>query len=108
MGWLERNLKQTITRWAAGSMDVYGNPTWTRTVIRGRWEDRQEKVVDGQGNELISNSIVFLNSDVEIGDYLYLGLDTSAVPPSGAREVKNFSKIPSIRFDQWERKAVLK
>lgn len=108
MSWLTRNLYQTITRWVAGSYDVYGNPTFTVSTLKGRWEDRQDKVVDNLGNEVISRSIVYLDGDVSSGDYLMVGSNMSQTPPVGAREVIAFSKTPDIRNRLYERKAILK
>lgn len=109
MSWVTRNLRQTVTRWTpSGARDLYGNQSWTRSTLKGRWEDTQVKTVDSQGNELISNAVVYLDSDVATGDYLFLGNSTDSTPPSTAREVKNFSKIPSLRLDTYERKAVLR
>ena len=108
MGWVNRNLKQTITVFSAGTKDLYGNPTWSVSTVKGRWEDKQTKTVDSNGDELISNAEVFLDTDVSVGDYLYLGTTASTSPPATSREVKNFSKTPDIRVTQYIRKAFLK
>jgi hypothetical protein len=108
MSWLTRNLRQTVTRWIAGSYDAYGNPTFTKSIIKGRWEDIQTKVVDSLGNEVVVKSVVYLTSPVTPGDYLLLGSSSSITPPAEAREVVTFSKIPDIRNRAYELKATLK
>ena len=108
MSWVTRNLTSIITTWTIASRDGYGKPTWTKGSAKGRWEQRQEKAVDPQGNEFLSNAVVFLDTDVTTGDYLYQGTSTESSPPSTAREVKAFTKIPDIRGVLFERKAILK
>lgn len=108
MSFTTRNLYADITIWTIASKDGHGKPTWTTSYAKGRWETKQEKTVDAQGNDLISNAVVFLDTDVSTGSYLYEGISTDTSPPSTAREVKNFSKIPNIRGTQFERKAILK
>lgn len=108
MSWTNRNLRQTITKWTAGATDIYGNPTWSSPVtLKGRWEDKQVKTVDFQGNEIISNAIVYVGEDLLLGDYIYLGTSTASSPPAAAREVRNFSKSPSLDTTKYIRKAIL-
>lgn len=109
MSWITRSLKQTITRWTpSGAPDMYGNTSWTISYVKGRWEDTQIKTVDTNGVDFISNAVVYLASDVITGDFLALGTFSTPTPYSTAREVKNVSKIPSIRGNVIERKAVMK
>lgn len=108
MSWISRNLKQTLTKWSAGATDVYGNPTWSSPVtVKCRWEDKQIKTLDFQGNEIISNSVVYVGEDISFGDYVYLGVSTVSSPPAAAKEVRNFSKSPSINASSFERKVIL-
>jgi hypothetical protein len=103
-----RHLKQTATLWTAGATDVYGNPTFSAPVtVPCRWEDKQTKAIDFQGNDIISNSIVYVDRDYTMGDYLMLGTSVSATPPSIAKEVRNFSKVPNLRATDFTRKVVL-
>lgn len=103
----QRNRKQDATRWTPDSLDIYGNATWTSSSLKVRWEDKKEKTVDIEGNDIVSNSIIYLGEDILIGDYLYLGTSANASPPEGSFRVKNFSKIPNIAGTDYIRKAVL-
>jgi len=103
-----RHLKQTATLWSAGATDVYGNPTFSAPVaVPCRWEDKQTKALDFQGNEIISNSIVYVDRDYAMGDYLLLGVSVAATPPATAKEVRNFSKIPNLKATEFVRKVIL-
>jgi len=108
MAWTQRNLVDVITVWTIGTKDIYGKPTWDSKLTKGRWEYKQEKTVDFLGNEFTSNATVFLLIDVQPGDYLQMGRSVGCVPDETAREVRNFSKIRSIRGNLFERKATLK
>ena len=97
-----------MTKWSAGSTDIYGNPTWSSPItLKCRWEDKQIKTKDFQGNDIISNSIVYVNEDLSFGDYIYLGVSTASSPPAAAKEVRNFSKTPNINATSYERKVIL-
>lgn len=107
---LERNLKQTITYWAAPIPDGWGGYTFTSpTTISARWEDTQELFVNAQGKEEKSRAVVWLGQDVDIGGYLYNGTSTDENPKTvaGAFPIKSFSKIPNIKATKFERKAWL-
>lgn len=105
-----QGLKQDATWWAA-SPDGYGGDTFSGPVaVKCRWEDRKE-VYYGQldRRELVSNSVVFLDRDVSVGDWLYLGT-TDASDPSliaGAFKIQRFDKVPDLRNLNAMRRAVL-
>lgn len=103
----QRNRNQTATRWTSATLDIYGNATWNRTTLQVRWEDTQQKTVDFQGNEFLSNAIVYTGEDIKVGDYLFLGTSISLTPPEDSYEVKNFRKTPNLKATDYMRKAVL-
>lgn len=105
----ETTLPQTVTHWAAGSLAQFGNPSWTGpTELSGMWQEIQELTVNSEGQEIVSNAVVFLTTDVSVGDYLKLGSDASSSPPSDAWEVKNFTKTRSmLENSTFDRKATL-
>jgi hypothetical protein len=108
MGFVTRNHKQNVTYWTKGVNDLYGNPTWSTPItVKGRWEDRQDKAVDFRGNDIVTRSVVYLGIDLGVGVYLYLGTSAELSPPTDARELKGFTKIPSVRATEFERKAIL-
>jgi hypothetical protein len=108
MSFITHNLNQKITIWTAGATDVYGTPTWSSpTTIKGRWEDKQVKTIDYQGNDIISDAIVYLDVDVSFGDYIYLGVSTATSPPAAAKEIRNYSKSPDLKNKKYIRKVIL-
>lgn len=112
MSFLTRNLKQDITVWnQAADKDNFGNLTYSSPrTIKGRWEENDNLTITLDGREITSQAVVFLKEDVAVGDYLFLGTDSSLFPDSvsDAFEVKSFKKTPSLRNSkQFERMAVL-
>lgn len=107
MSFINRNLLQDVTVWTAGATNVFGNPTYTVRTIKGRWEDKHIKTINFQGDEIISNAIVYVDSDVGPGDYMMLGISTASTPTTTAEEVKGFSKSPSLKVNLYQRKVVL-
>lgn len=105
---IARNLKQDVTWWAA-SPDGYGGYTYSSPqTIKGRWQDKQELFRTPAGDEQVSKAIVYLDQDVDVGDYLYEGLSTAADPTSlEAYQVRQFGKVPDLRNLQSLRKAIL-
>ena len=101
-------LKENLTVFSVTARDAYGNPTYSLKSIKGRWEDTQVKFVDKFGTELMSTAIVFTDTDVSTGDYIYQGVSSASTPPSSAREVKSFNKVSSVDGKRYVRKAILK
>lgn len=113
MSFLTRNLNQKITHWAKGStQDAFANPTWIAPVIlNGRWQDATELTLDLDGNEILVKSIVFLDTDVEEGDYLmnreFISGEIDPIQISDAFQVKKFGKNPDLKAVNFERVAFL-
>lgn len=108
---ISRFLKQNITYWAVSSIDGWNKPTFESTpeTIIGRWEDKSELYLDSNGQEKISNAIVYLNQDVEIGGYLYLGISSEDDPTlvENAREIRYIHKVSDIKGNVFLRKIIL-
>ncbi len=110
MSFLTNQLNQTITLWVDGGIDSLGDPTHgTPTTISGRWEQRAEVFTGVDGAEHVSQSIVYLAQDVELGNWLFLGTSTEVDPSNliGAYKVQQFFKIPNLAADDFERRAML-
>lgn len=117
MSYLTKMLKQDIVYWAFSSRDEYGTEIFAAPVeIKGRWEKSNEKFLDGDGNEVVSSSVVFLTQDVSEGDWVFLGKiadiassegSTDPVVVTGAEEVRRFNKTPDHKGTSFERKALL-
>lgn len=105
-----KNLKQDVTYWSPSSFDKFGNQIWAApSAIKGRWEDRTELFIQDTGEEVRSKALVYIDSDVEVGGYLFLGSSISADPSTvtGSREIVDFRKIPNLNADFFERRALL-
>lgn len=101
---------QTATYWVLSGNDGYGGKTFSSpTTLSVFWQDVQEKYTDEKGEEKVSRAKVFVQEDVTLGSYLYLGTSTESSPydVSGAYEIRSFSKLPSLDGSQFERKAML-
>ena len=104
-----RHLKQDVTHWAS-TPNGYGGYSFTGpNALKGRWEDKRELIRDSQGNEVVSQSIVYLSADIEPEDYLFLGTSTDPDPTTVplATRVIQFDKTPDLRLVTYERKAYL-
>ena len=65
-----------------------------------RWENRQELFIDPSGNETLSKAVVYLDQEVDLGGYLYLGtLDdfSSSEPTPRDSDAINAKEIRSVR-----------
>lgn len=97
---------QTATYWKAGDLDDFGNPQWSAPVLlKVRWEDRNELYYDSDGRERRSQSMVGVDRDMNIGDYLQYGDQTSnTTPGEKAKEIKDFRRTPNLhntKVDRW-------
>jgi hypothetical protein len=116
MNYITKNLKQTISYWENLGAGGIGYSYANAIEIPGRWQDKQELFIDENGREQLSNAIVYVDRDVVVGDYLYLGNlddlgDSSSgydfndpSQLSGSYEIKAFKKTPNLQATIWERK----
>jgi hypothetical protein len=83
MAFYTRHLRQDVTHWPVTGTDgfggfLYGPPT----LLEGRWEDKAVQFRTATEEEATSDSIVYLDVDVDIGDYLAEGDFTTEADPS--------------------------
>jgi len=103
---IQDKLNQTITYWSPGVPDGFGGMTYgTPEAIQGRWEGQNELFIDAEGNEVRSQSIVYLDQSVQINGYLALGeytdsTDTDPTTISGAKEIRSVKSTPSVDASQ--------
>ncbi len=103
-------LNQDVTYWAPGDPDITGNITYDAPIsICGRWEDRTELNRDDQGVEFMSSSIVFVDRDLLVEGYIFLGISVVSDPQTlpDAREIRSLRKVPTISSCEFERRVVL-
>ena len=105
-----RNFPIDVTHWAI-TLNGYGQYSFAApVVIRGRWEERAELFRDGNGDEQMSKVIVYIDTDVNIRDYLAEGDQSGTADPTtlpNAHEIKQYWKTPDLRYSEYLRKAAL-
>ena len=112
--YLTKNFKQTIVYWGNPQPDGFGGFSFDDPVeISGRWEDKIILFINANGEEVRSEAIVYIDRDVDLGGYLYLGslndLDSDPTPSDtlNAKEIRAFYKIPNIKGTAYFRKVIL-
>ena len=104
-GFISKQLNQTMVHWPTPVNDGYGGHTFgTAVEIQARCEFRVERAINAMGNEVLSKAFVFLEQEVEEGEFLYLG-SLSEINAAGlvnpstvakAMIVLTFLKIPRL------------
>ena len=101
MTMITRNLREDITHWPVIGSNGYGGFTFdTPVVLKGRWEDKNELFRTLDNEEEVSNAIVYLNTDVAVGDFLVRGDETAESDPtsvSGTFRARNYNKTTNLR-----------
>jgi hypothetical protein len=107
-------LKQTAVYWAPDVPNAYGDPSYdVPCEISVRWESRSEEFLDTEREIRMSNAVVYVASDVEVGGVLMLGVLSMDVDQSdpknneGAFEVQRFDKLPNLKATETLRTAYL-
>lgn len=102
--------RQTATYWGSPTPDGSGGHTYASPVaLTVRWEQRAMEERSPENQVFVSLAVVYVQEDVDIGGYLYLGTSVASDPTSvsDAFEIKQFRKIPNLRGTQYERRAIL-
>jgi hypothetical protein len=107
--------KQTATWWGQTSvMDDFGNFQFNAPLeISVRWEDVVTEFIDPNGDQQMSQGIVYVDRDVNVGDVLILSALTDVGDPDnpkenyGAWEIKRFDKLPSFKANEFLRTCYL-
>jgi len=110
MTWTTENLRESITYWAPGAVDNFGDPSFASPVlIKAKWEDRAELFIDNEGREQRSKSVVFVDTDLITGGFLFRGSSTGRDPlvVTGAFMIKDLRKISDFETTVHERRAML-
>lgn len=103
IGFVEKNLNQTVVYWAYAGPDGYGGATYSSPVELGvRWENVNELVQTGTGEEVVSRARVWTSQDLVEQSLIYLGtMDDSdynedSSQMEGLMTVLAFVKIPVL------------
>lgn len=115
MSIITRMCHQTAVYWGSPVPDGYGQCTFAAAIeIDCRWEDKQELFIDSNSKEVLSQAVVYVDRDVDLNGYLYLGkesdLDSNHTNPQiidGAREIRQFAKLPNLRVTEYLRQVWL-
>ena len=84
MSILTRMLRQSAVYWGPPVDDGDGSFTWPEPEeINCRWEDVEGAVKDPMTHDVFNDSTVYVDRDVEVNGYLYLGSlsDVSGIDP---------------------------
>lgn len=99
-----------ITYWAPTGKRHDGSLSFGAPMtIGGWWKEVNEKFVDQNGRELISNATVFTSIDVEVGGWLFKGVTATTEPGNvtASFEIRKFEKLPDKKQAKFLRKAYL-
>jgi hypothetical protein len=106
--------KQKCILWATTGRDEYNRPTWTTPVeISCRWEDKIVEFLAPDGSRQLSNAIVYVDRDIELGSVLKLGALTSGIVEAtpfdndDVFEVRSFDKLPNLKATEFLRTVLL-
>jgi hypothetical protein len=110
-----RVMKATAVYWPPETnWDEFGKPILDDPIEIGcRWEKKAEEFIGPQGTQQISQALVFVDRDLEIGGVLMLGTLTDIVdyvnPKANeeAWEIKSFKKLPDLRGTKYLRQVYL-
>jgi len=112
----KKTLNQVVVYWGNPVVDGWGKYTFADPVeLNGRWIDKTELFIGGNGKEQISSAVVLLDQDVDEEGYLYLGdlddLDSAEednpMTVGAAFQIKKVMKCSDIRGDNFLRKVWL-
>jgi len=110
MTWTTDNLRESITYWAPSGVDNFGDPSFAAPVtIKSKWEDRTELFIDAEGRETRSKSVVYVDTDLITGGYLFRG-NSSVTDPLSVSDtfmIKDYRKISDFENVTHERRAML-
>ena len=89
---------------SADAYDDYGKPkvSLQPVEIDCRWSDKVEKFINAAGDDVMSNAIVLVTQDIEVGGILMLGEITDIVDEQVIKnnpntwEIRRFDKTPDI------------
>lgn len=88
-------LTSTITHWSFSSNDGYGGVSYSApTQLLGRWQDEANLFNDTDGEEFVSDAIVYTTTELDCNDWLYLGTSAQANPQNQnkAYRIRNCQK----------------
>lgn len=113
MSIISKMRKQTAVYWGPPVESGDGDQTYPDPVeIECRWEDVNGAVLSFPSNDVLNDSTVYSDRDLEVNGYLYLGTlsEVDGLTPDEvplARRIKGFSKLPNLRATEYLRTATV-
>lgn len=91
----------TATYWAVGSLNKFGELSYgSPNTFSCHYQDKVNLIVSDDGQELVSNSVLYVDGEPSVGkdDYVYLGTSIESSPPkdNGAYRVLSVKKTYSV------------
>lgn len=101
-----------LTYWPPASPDGFGQVVFGAPVfpVACRWQDTQKIFRDASGQEVMSEAIVYLETDLALNGYVVLGDQSAESDPrnlDAAREIRQTNSSASLDGDQALRKVWL-
>lgn len=104
MSLIKRMRKQDAVWWAVTGQNSSGENLYDAPVeVKCRWEDVAEQFTDAMGQIAISNSRVYVDRAMKVGDILWKGKLAEVVSQmqpfqnAGAYAIRKFGQIPNLK-----------
>lgn len=110
MGIITTMRQQDAVYWAFKAYDAAGNPTTFPPVpIKCRWTDKVMNYSDSQGENRQSKSVIYVDRDMLLDGFLWLGEITAAPfhpkDQDGALQIRRFDKLRKLNKEEYLRTA---
>lgn len=97
---------QVCTYWAPGSPDGYGGTVdASPALLKCRWQDKQQLIRGGDGKEITSSAVVYLDRAVSLdGKFIRGDYTNYQTSPSEAKMVLSVGEAVGIsgKTDHWK------
>lgn len=70
----------TLTYWTVSNDGLGGFEYGSPTIIKGRWEDKVERVTTQTGEEFISRAVAYVDRDISTDGFLCKGIADNVDP----------------------------
>ena len=102
-----RNMPQDATYWPPGSNDGTGGRTLGAAVtIKCRWQDTSVLFRDSNGQEVVSEAVVYVDRTLLLRGKLALGTHVGS-PPTTAREIRQVNASSNLTNTSTLNKVIL-
>ena len=102
---------QIATYWSKGTQNEYNEYTYSTPVaVAVRWEDHKIAFTDDVGREIISDAVVYPETELQVEGFIMLGASSEINPinEDSAYEIKQTDTTVNLRNTKTLYKAFLK